>query len=247
MMMKMNTPQRPDHAQWLRRARRRLRAADPVLARLIDEQPGFDPRAWLAELPAMDFFGALLFQVAGQQLSVRATRRTLDRVQDLFGGSLPAPGRLLAADPADLRQAGLSWRKIGTLRDVAGRLTDGRLDAEAIGGLGDEEIIALLTEIPGIGPWTAQGVLIIALDREDVVLPGDLALRKAVRAAYRLDHLPAPDEVLDIAERWRPYRSLATTYLFAAAFERPGGDGPAAGAPGRAAGAPGRAAGQVAG
>src|SRR6266702_4836737 len=191
MMMKMNTPQRPD----------------------------LDPRAWLAELPAMDFFGALLFQVAGQQLSVRATRRTLDRVQDLFGGSLPAPGRLLAADPADLRQAGLSWRKIGTLRDVAGRLTDGRLDAEAIGGLGDEEIIALLTEIPGIGPWTAQGVLIIALDREDVVLPGDLALRKAVRAAYRLDHLPTQDEVLAIAERWRPYRSLATSYLFAGAFD----------------------------
>jgi len=73
--------------------------------------------------------------------------------------------------------------------------------------------------VSGIGPWTAQGVLIIALDREDVVLPGDLALRKAVRTAYRLDHLPAPDEVLAIAERWRPFRSLATSYLFAAAYE----------------------------
>jgi len=216
----MNIPQRPDHAEWLRRARSHLRDADPVLAPVIDERPDLDPRAWLAELPAMDLFGALLFQVAGQQLSVAATRRTLERVQDLFGGRMPAPEELLAVDPADLRQAGLSWRKIGTLRDVAERLTDGRLDPEALGGLGDDEIITLLTEIPGIGPWTAQGALIIALDREDVVLPGDLALRKAVRAAYQLDHLPGPDEVLSIAERWRPYRSLATTYLFAAAYDR---------------------------
>ena len=78
-----------------------------------------------------------------------------------------------------------------------------------------------LTAIPGIGPWTVQGALIIALQREDVVLPGDLALRKAIRSAYRLDHLPAQQEVLDIAEKWRPYRSLATSYLFSAAFEPP--------------------------
>ena len=74
--------------------------------------------------------------------------------------------------------------------------------------------------IPGIGPWTVQGALILALRREDVVLPGDLALRKAVQAAYRLDRLPAPEEVLAIAEKWRPYRSLATSYLFSAAFEQ---------------------------
>jgi DNA-3-methyladenine glycosylase II len=79
--------------------------------------------------------------------------------------------------------------------------------------------------IPGIGPWTAQGSLIIALGREDVVLPGDLALRKAVRATYRLDHLPAEEEVLGIAEKWRPYRSLATAYLFSAAFEEAQGLG----------------------
>jgi DNA-3-methyladenine glycosylase II len=85
----------------------------------------------------------------------------------------------------------------------------------------DEEIMAALTEISGIGPWTVQGALIIALEREDVVLPGDMALRKAVQAAYDLDHLPSPDEVLAIAERWRPYRSLATSYLFAQRYEPP--------------------------
>jgi len=79
--------------------------------------------------------------------------------------------------------------------------------------------MAELTAIPGIGPWTVQGALIIALQREDVVLPGDLALRKAVRAAYQLDHLPVEQEVLAIADKWRPYRSLATSYLFAASFE----------------------------
>jgi DNA-3-methyladenine glycosylase II len=217
-------PRRPDHAEWLARARGHLRDGDPVLAELIDKLPDFDPRAWLDELPRMDLFGALLFQVVGQQLSVAATRRILARIDSLFGGRQPAPDELLAVDPADLRQAGLSWRKIATLRDLAERLTDGRLDAEAIGAFGDDEIIALLTEISGIGPWTAQGALILALDREDVVLPGDLALRKAVRTVYRLDHLPKPDEVLAIAEHWRPYRSLASGYLFAAAYSGASGN-----------------------
>jgi DNA-3-methyladenine glycosylase II len=208
-----------NHAAWLEQARSHLRNADPVLARLIDDRPDFDPRAWLARLPPMDLYGALLFQVTGQQLSVAATRTILARIEALFGGRLPAPAELLEVDPGKLREAGLSWRKIATLRDLAERLTDGRLDPEVLSALPDDELIAELTTIPGIGPWTVQGALIIALGREDVVLPGDLALRKAVRAAYRLDHLPAAAEVLAIAENWRPYRSLATSYLFSAAFE----------------------------
>jgi len=209
----------PNHAAWLEQARSHLRGADPVLARLIEERPDFDPRAWLAQLAPMDLYGALLFQVAGQQLSVAATRTILGRIEALFGGRLPAPAELLGVDPGVLREAGLSWRKIATLRDLAERMSDGRLDPDVLSGLPDDELIAELTVIPGIGPWTVQGALIIALGREDVVLPGDLALRKAVRAAYRLDHLPAPQEVLAIAENWRPYRSLATSYLFSAAFE----------------------------
>ena len=206
-------------AAWLQRARSHLHNADPVLARLIDERPGFDPRAWMAQLPPMDLYGALLFQVAGQQLSVPATRRTLARIEALFGGHLPSPTEVLGVDPGKLREAGLSWRKVGTLRDLAGRLSDGRLNPDVLSSLPDDELIAELTAIPGIGPWTAQGALIIALHREDVVLPGDLAFRKAVQAAYRLDHLPTQQEVLAIAGKWRPYRSLATSYLFSAAFE----------------------------
>ena len=206
-------------AAWLRQARSHLGDADPVLARLIGERPDFDPRAWMAQLPPMDLYGALLFQVTGQQLSVAATRSTLARIQALFGGHLPAPTELLAVDPGTLRAAGLSWRKICTLRDLAERLSDGRLNTDALSSLPDDQIIAELTAVPGIGPWTVQGALIIALGREDVVLPGDLALRKAVQAAYQLGHLPSQQEVLDIAEKWRPYRSLATSYLFSAAFE----------------------------
>jgi DNA-3-methyladenine glycosylase II len=193
------------------------------MARLIDARPDFDPHAWLTQLPPMDLYGALLFQIVGQQLSVAATRRTLARIQALFAGHLPSPGELLAVEPTDLRQAGLSWRKIGTLRDLAERLSDGRLDVATLSKLSDDEFIAAVTAISGIGPWTAQGALLIALQREDVVLPGDLALRKAVQHAYALDHLPSQPEVVAIAEKWRPYRSLATSYLFSAGFEEPTG------------------------
>ena len=203
----------------LQQARSYLRDADPVLARLIGDRPDFDPQAWTTQLPPMDLYGALLFQVIGQQLSVSATRATLARIQALFGGHLPAPTELLAVDPGKLREAGLSWRKISTLRDLAERMSDGRLDPGVLSSLPDDELLAQLTAVPGIGPWTVQGAMLIALGREDVVLPGDLGLRKAVQAAYQLDHLPTQQEVLAIAEKWRPYRSLATSYLFSSAFE----------------------------
>jgi DNA-3-methyladenine glycosylase II len=206
-------------AAWLQEARSHLRNADPVLARLIDDRPAFDPRAWMAQLPPMDLYGALLFQITGQQLSVPATRRILARIEALFGGHLPTPTELLSVDPAKFREAGLSWRKVSTLRDLAERLTDGRLNPAVLSSLPDDELMAELTAIPGIGPWTVQGALIIALQREDVVLPGDLALRKAIKTAYQLGHLPSQQEVLAIAEKWRPYRSLATSYLFSAAFD----------------------------
>jgi DNA-3-methyladenine glycosylase II len=207
-------------AAWLKRARAHLRKADPVLAAIIDRNPTLDPRAWLDELPPMDLYGAALFQVTGQQLSVAATRRTIGRIETLFGGHLPSPAELLAVEPIQLRAAGLSRRKVDTLRDLAERLSDGRLDQDALAVLSDDDFVSALTVISGIGPWTAQGVLLVALRREDVVLPGDLALRKAIRDAYELERLPSEEEVVAIAEKWRPFRSLATSYLFASAFDR---------------------------
>ena len=208
-----------ERAARLARAIEHLRRSDPVIGRLIDARPELDPRAWLRELPRMNLFAAIVFQVIGQQLSVPATRRILDRMRAHFGGAMPSPAQLRSVRPAMLRRAGLSHKKAATLRDLAARFDDGRLDEKVLRRLPDDEIEAALTEVPGIGPWTVQGALIIALDRSDIVLPGDLALRKVIQQVYRLDHRPKPVEVLRIAEPWRPYRSLATAYLFAAAFD----------------------------
>jgi DNA-3-methyladenine glycosylase II len=201
-------------------ARECLRRADPVLRALIDARPDFHPRAWLDELPPLDAFGTLIFQVVGQQLSVSATRTIVSRLQERFGGHMPSPRELLAADSQELRASGMSNRKAATLRALAERFLDGRLNDETLAQLSDEEIEAALTEVPGIGPWTAHGFLIVALDRPDVLLSGDLALRRAVRNAYGFDHLPNEDEMDRLAERWRPYRSLAVSYLFASEFEK---------------------------
>ncbi len=201
------------------KAREFLRRADPVLRKLIDARPDFHPRAWLDELPPLDAFGTLIFQVVGQQLSVRATRTIVSRLQDRFGGRMPSPREVLAVDPHELRASGMSNRKAATLRELAQRFVDGRLDDKTLARLSDDEIEVALTEIPGIGPWTAHGFLIVALDRPDVLLSGDLALRRAVRNAYGFDHMPNEDEMAEVADRWRPYRSLAVSYLFASEFE----------------------------
>ena len=199
-------------------AREFLRTADPVLARLIDERPDFRPRAWTEELPPFDAFGTLVFQVAGQQLSVASTRAIIRHLEERFGGHMPSAAELLAADPQVLREAGFSARKTQTLRALAERFVDGRLSDEALAAMTDAEVEAALTEVSGIGLWTARGFLLVALDRPDVFLSGDLALRRVIQRAYGFDHLPSEDEVARVSDRWRPYRSLAVSYLFASEY-----------------------------
>ena len=201
-----------------RKAREFLRNVDPVLARLIDARPGFRPRAWTDELPPFDAFGTLIFQVAGQQLSVASTRAIISHLQDRFGGHMPSPAELLAADPQVLRDAGFSARKGATLRALAERFVDGRLSDKALEKMTDEEVEAALTEVPGIGPWSARGFLLVALDRPDVFLSGDLALKRTIQREYGFDHLPTDVELEEISDRWRPYRSLAVSYLFASEY-----------------------------
>ena len=200
-------------------AREFLRNADPVLARLIDARPDFRPRAWADELPPFDAFGTLVFQVAGQQLSVASTRAIIAHLQDRFGGHMPSPAELLAADPQVLRDSGFSTRKGQTLRALAERFVDGRLSDEALSGMSDEEVEAALTEVPGIGPWSARGFLLVALERPDVYLTGDIALRRAIQRVYEFDHVPTEDELSELSDRWRPYRSLAVSYLFASEYD----------------------------
>jgi DNA-3-methyladenine glycosylase II len=199
-------------------AREFLQQADPVLARLIQARPDFRPRAWMDELPPLDAFATLIFQVAGQQLSVASTRAIISHLQEHFGGHMPTPAELLAADPKVLRESGFSARKGDTLRAIAERFLDGRLSEEAFSGMSDQEVEAALTEVPGIGPWTARGFLLIALNRPDVFLSGDLALRRTIQREYAFDHLPTDEELVELSDRWRPYRSLAVSYLFASEY-----------------------------
>ena len=105
------------------------------------------------------------------------------------------------------------------MRALAERFVDGRLSDEALSRMSDAEVEATLTEVPGIGPWTAHGFLLVALDRPDVFLPGDIALRRAIQRAYGIDHVPTEDEMTQLADRWRPYRSLAVSYLFASEYD----------------------------
>jgi DNA-3-methyladenine glycosylase II len=217
--MSVEAPTRKRAALADRKAREFLREADPVLGRLIDARPDFRPQAWLDELPPLDSFGTLVFQVAGQQLSVASTRAIILHLQERFGGHMPSPAELLAADPQVLRDSGFSARKGQTLRALAQQFVDGRLSDEAFSRMSDDEVEATLTEVPGIGPWTARGFLLIALERPDVFLSGDLALRRAIQRTYGFDQLPTEEEVAEVSDRWRPYRSLAVSYLFASEYD----------------------------
>jgi DNA-3-methyladenine glycosylase II len=217
--MSVETPSRKRAAIADPEAREFLRKADPVLARLIDARPDFRPRAWMDELPPLDAFETLIFEVAGQQLSVRATRTILSRLEQRFDGRLPTAAEVLETDPQVLRDVGLSFRKGATLRALAERFVDGRLSDDALSRLTDDEVEAALTEVPGIGPWTAHGFMLVALDRPDVFLSGDIALRRAIQKAYAIDHVPTDEEMTQLAERWRPYRSLAVSYLFASEYD----------------------------
>ena len=171
------------------------------------------------ELPVLDAFGTLIFQVAGQQLSVAATRAIVSRLEEHFGGHMPSPAELLAADPEVLRASGFSYRKGATLRALAERFVDGRLSDEALARMTDEEVEAALTEVPGIGLWSARGFLLVALDRPTSTSPATSRLRRVIQRVYGFDHVPTEDEMVEISDRWRPYRSLAVSYLFASEYD----------------------------
>jgi DNA-3-methyladenine glycosylase II len=194
-----------------------LHAADPVLAQVIDDRPDFDPDVWVRRLPSMDLFGALVFQIIGQQISVTAATAIFARLTARFGGRVPDAGELAAVDQETLRGLGLSRRKAATVLDLAQRFSDGRMSETMLRELPDQEVVSQLTQVKGIGAWTVYGALLIALQRPDVIRTDDLALRHAIQARYGFDHLPDPAEVADLALRWRPYRSLASSLLLAAA------------------------------
>ena len=190
-----------------------LRAADPRMAALVDAHPDLDPDAVFAGWPS-DLWGALVLQVIGQQLSRAAAAAILGRLEALHNGRLPTPAELLATSAETLRSIGLSRAKSAYLHDLAERLVDGRLDLERLQALDDEAARAELTQVKGVGRFTADGVLMLALRRPDVWPAADLGLRRAVERAWRLDPPASAAEVDAIGERFRPWRTLAAVYLY---------------------------------
>jgi DNA-3-methyladenine glycosylase II len=191
-----------------------LRAADPVLREVIDtvgvDQLG-DARAGR---PA-DHYGALVRSIVGQQLSTKAARAIYLRLTERFGGRTPTPEEVLADDPDALRTAaGLSHAKVAYLRSLAEHVIEGSLELERLDSLPDEEVIAELVAVKGLGTWSAHMFLIFHLQRPDVLPVGDLGIRRAVMLRYGLAELPAAAQMEEIAESWRPYRTLASRYLW---------------------------------
>jgi DNA-3-methyladenine glycosylase II len=190
-----------------------LRAADPLMAGLVDAQPSLDPDRLLDGLPG-DLWGALVFQVIGQQLSVAAAGTILGRLEALQGGRMPTPAELLATDAETLRGIGMSYAKAGYLHDLAARLEDGRLDLDRLLTLDDDAARTALTEVKGVGRFTADGVLMLSLRRPDVWPAADLAFRHAVERVWGLDPPASVDEIDAVGERFRPWRTLAAAYLY---------------------------------
>ena len=191
-----------------------LRAADPVLRVLIDEigVDGLgDPRAGRPH----DHYGALVRSIVGQQLSTKAARSIYTRLTDRFGGRTPTPQEVLADDPDELRAAaGLSRAKVSYLRSLAEHVIEGSLELERLEELPDEQVIAELVAVKGLGEWSAHMFLMFHLGRPDVLPVGDLGIRRAVMRVYGLRKLPDPGRLEKIAKPWIPYRTLACRFLW---------------------------------
>jgi DNA-3-methyladenine glycosylase II len=200
------------------RAVEHLRAGDPILRGVIDrieEDGGIGARGGRRGIDPHDHYGALVRSIIGQQLSAKVAAVMIERLFERFDGRPPTPDEVLAEDPEELRAAiGLSRMKVKFLRSLAEHVTDGSLDLDRMDSLPDEDVIAELVEVKGIGEWTAHMFLIFHLQRPDVLAVGDLGIRSAIKGAYGLDELPGPAEMERIGAPWRPYRSVACRYLW---------------------------------
>ena len=191
------------------RARRALLAADPRLAEVIKRtgrhRPDFTPRDPLA---------ALVRALVSQQLSTKAADTIHKRVLQLMP-SLSAEN-ILRVSPADLRAAGLSNQKVVYLRDLAERIVDGRLDLSSLRDKPDEEVIEAIVAVKGFGRWSAQMFLIFCLHRPDVLPTGDLGIVKGMQRLFGMKRRPSERTMVRLAEPWKPYRSVASWYVWRA-------------------------------
>ncbi len=196
-----------EHARGIAHLRRR----DRILRRIID---AYGPYLALPDKPGPPY-DTLVRAIIHQQLSVKAGRTIAGRVRDLTPGPrFPSPREMLALDPGKLRAAGLSGQKTLYVKDLAARVTDGRLDLRALNRMSDDEVIAALTTVKGIGVWSAHMHMIFHMGRLDVFPVGDLGVQTAAARLYGLGEKPTADSLQAVAEPWRPYRSLGAWYLW---------------------------------
>ena len=198
-----------------------LAGADPVMGRLIRQHGpcGLQPQA------RRQPFESLARAIAHQQLNGTAAETILQRFIKLFPARrFPRPEDLCAVDDAAIRAAGFSFAKIAALRDLAEKSLNGTVPApRALRALPDEEIIARLTEVRGVGRWTAEMLLIFQLGRPDILPADDFGVRSGFARAYGLKELPKPKALLAHGERWKPHRTIASWYLWRAADPAPNG------------------------
>lgn len=193
-----------------------LARRDPVIRDLMRRYGA----CGLADSQHADPFKAVVHAIMAQQLSTRAAATIAARFDALFGG-FPTPEQVAAMPDERLRGVGLSGQKIGYLRDLCRQIADRTLPLYALDRMADEDVVAALTRVKGIGRWTAEMFLMFRLHRPDVLPVGDLGIVKAVQKAYRLRTLPTPDRLVRLGEAWRPYRSVACWYLWASLENTP--------------------------
>ena len=192
------------------KARRALMRRDPVLAPVIRK---YRQRS-LVDGPVVDPFPALVRTITAQQISTKAAATIHGRLVALMAGGVATPEGLLALTDEQLRQAGLSRQKTSYLRDLAAKVASGELPVHTLDAMTDDEVIAALTQVKGIGRWTAEMFLMFRLHRPDVLPVDDLGIVKAVQKAYKLRKTPSADRLHQIGDPWRPYRSVACWYLW---------------------------------
>ncbi len=167
-------------------------------------------------------FYSLLRSIVYQQLAGTAAAAILGRVDELFPGALATPEQIAAESEEHLRSAGLSRNKVLAVKDLAAKTLDGTVpQGSAIDQMSDEEIIERISQVRGIGRWTVEMLLIFRLGRTDVLPVDDFAVRKGFQRTYRLPNVPTKQQMLKKGEKWRPWRSIASWYLWRAAGEKP--------------------------
>lgn len=193
------------------RARRTLMRRDPVLGAAIKKIG----QCGMADRQRKDHLSALVGSIVSQQLSTKAAATIFGRFTALFPDHhIPSAAAIAAIDDATLRGVGLSGQKVSYLRDLSARIADGRLNLDELETLPDEQVIERLTAVKGFGRWTAEMFLMFRLHRPDVLPVADLGIQNAIQRLYRMRKRPDPKRIIKLGEAWKPYRSVASWYLW---------------------------------